>query len=160
MILPASPLRWSSLHSVAPIAPRREDSVSRHAQPGTFAGYALILAIFGQTIAGIHLGLLVINAATTLLVFLLGKRLFGPLAGLIAGCSYALLSTSPSVIGLAGHATHFVVLAAVSGVLLLLNAAESRRTWLYFWSGLFLGLAFLMKQPGIMFASFRRPVSA
>jgi hypothetical protein len=45
-------------------------------------------------------------------------------------------------------------LAAVSGVLLLLNAAEGRRTWLYFWSGLFLGLAFLMKQPGIMFAVF------
>ena len=122
--------------------------------PGTFAAYAAILLVFGQTARGVHLGLLVVNAITTFLIFLLGKRLFGPLAGLVAGSSYTLLSTSPSVIGLAGHATHFVVLAAVSGVLLLLNAAESRRTWLYFWSGLFLGFAFLMKQPGIMFAVF------
>jgi len=122
--------------------------------PGTFAAYAAILLVFGQTAKGVHLGLLAVNAVTTFLIFLLGKRLFGPLAGLVAGSSYALLSTSPSVIGFAGHATHFVVLCAVSGVLLLLNAAESRRTWLYFLSGLFLGLAFLMKQPGIMFAAF------
>jgi 4-amino-4-deoxy-L-arabinose transferase-like glycosyltransferase len=122
--------------------------------PGTFAAYAAILLVFGQTARGIHLGLLVVNAATTFLIFLLGKRLFGALTGLVAGSSYALLSTSPSVIGLAGHATHFVVLAAVTGVLLLLKAAEGGRTWLYFCSGLFLGLAFLMKQPGIMFAVF------
>lgn len=41
--------------------------------PGIYAGYALILAIFGQTLTGIHLGLLVINTATIFLVFLLGK---------------------------------------------------------------------------------------
>ncbi len=122
--------------------------------PGTFAAYAAILLVFGQTAKGVHLGLLVVNALTTLLIFLLGRRLFGPLAGLVAGSSYALLSTSPSVIGFAGHATHFVVLAALSGILLLLDAADRRRTWLYFWSGLFLGLAFLMKQPGILFSVF------
>ncbi|MFZ0313420.1 MAG: glycosyltransferase family 39 protein [Candidatus Korobacteraceae bacterium] len=122
--------------------------------PGTFAAYAAILLVFGQTAKGVHLGLLAVNAATTFLMFLLGKRLFGPLAGLVASSSYALLSTSPSVIGFAGHATHFVVLCAVGGVLLLLKAAESRRAWLYFLSGLFFGLAFLMKQPGIMFAVF------
>jgi 4-amino-4-deoxy-L-arabinose transferase-like glycosyltransferase len=122
--------------------------------PGTFAAYAAILLVFGQTARGVHLGLLVVNAATTFLMFLLGKRLFGPLAGLVAGSSYALLSTSPAVIGFAGHATHFVVLAAVIGILLLLRATQSQRPWLYFCSGLFLGLAFLMKQPGIMFAVF------
>ncbi|MGA2371111.1 MAG: ArnT family glycosyltransferase [Candidatus Korobacteraceae bacterium] len=122
--------------------------------PGTFAAYAAILLVFGQTARGIHLGLLVVNALTTFLIFLLGKRLLGPLAGLVAASSYALLSTSWSVIGLAGHATHFVVLAAAGGLLLLLSAAESQRRWLYFWSGLFFGLAFLMKQPGIMFAVF------
>ena len=122
--------------------------------PGTFAAYAAILLVFGQTARGVHLGLLVVNAAATFLTFLLGKRLFGALAGLVASSSYALLSTSSSVIGLAGHATHFVVLAAIGGVLLLLKAAEGRRTWLYFWSGLLLGLAFLMKQPGIMFTVF------
>src|ERR1035438_3304131 len=122
--------------------------------PGTFAAYSVILAVFGQTPGAIHLGLLLINAATTFLVFLLARRLFGPLAGLVAGASYALLSTSPSVVGFAGHATHFVVLPAVGGILLLLMAIEARRVWLLFCSGVLLGLAFLMKQPGIMFAVF------
>jgi Dolichyl-phosphate-mannose-protein mannosyltransferase len=122
--------------------------------PGTFAAYAMVLAVFGQTPSGIHLGLLFINAATTLLVFLLARRLFGPLAALVAAASYALLSTSPSVVGLAGHATHFVVLAALGGILLLLKAIEAKRTWLFLCSGLLLGLAFLMKQPGILFAVF------
>jgi hypothetical protein len=122
--------------------------------PGTFAAYSLILAVLGQTPSAIHLGLLLVNAATTFLVFLLAQRLFGPLAGLVAGASYALLSTSPSVVGLAGHATHFVVLPALGGILLLLKAIETRRIWLFFCSGVLLGLAFLMKQPGILFAVF------
>src|ERR1039457_2119572 len=122
--------------------------------PGTFAAYSVILALFGQTPNGIHLGLLLVNAATTFLVFLLTRRLFGPLAGLVAAASYALLSTSPSLLGFAGHATHFVVLPAVGGILLLLMAIDSRRLWLFFGSGVLLGLAFLMKQPGIMFAVF------
>src|SRR6266852_3512326 len=29
--------------------------------PGTYAAYALIMALFGQTIGGIHLGLLLVN---------------------------------------------------------------------------------------------------
>src|SRR5450756_689627 len=59
--------------------------------PGTFAAYSVILAVFGQTPGAIHIGLLLINAATTFLVFLLARRLFGPLAGLFAAASYALL---------------------------------------------------------------------
>src|SRR5271170_1661372 len=46
--------------------------------PGTFAAYAAILLVFGQTAKSVHLGLLVVNAITTFLIFLLGKRLFGP----------------------------------------------------------------------------------
>lgn len=122
--------------------------------PGTFAAYSVVLALFGQTPGGIHLGLLLVNAATTFLVFLLTRRLFGLLAGLVAAASYALLSTSPSVLGFAGHATHFVVLPALGGILLLLVAIETKRIWLFFCSGVLLGLAFLMKQPGILFAVF------
>src|SRR5689334_3444655 len=36
--------------------------------PGTYAAYALIMAMFGQTPAGIHLGVLLVNAASILLV--------------------------------------------------------------------------------------------
>jgi hypothetical protein len=122
--------------------------------PGTYVAYALIMAVFGESPAGIHAGLLLTNAATVILLFLLTKKLFGPLAGLAAGSSYALLSTSESVLGLAGHATHFVVLPALAGILILLHAIESKRKVLYFLSGLLLGMAFLCKQPGLFFVLF------
>jgi len=122
--------------------------------PGTYAAYSLIMAIFGQSPAGIHAGLLLANAATVILLFLIAKRLFSPLAGLAAGSSYALLSTSESVLGFAAHATHFVVLAALGGILVLLEAIENKRTLAYSASGILLGLAFVCKQPGLFFALF------
>ncbi len=122
--------------------------------PGTHAAYALLMAVFGQTPSGIHLGLLLVNAATVFLMFVLGRRLFGPLAGFVAAASYALLSTSTSVLGLAAHATHFVVLAAVAALILTLKAKESARPLHYFLAGLLAGLAFLCKQPGLFFVLF------
>jgi len=52
--------------------------------PGIYAIYALMMAIFGQTIVGVHLGLLVANSISIVLVFILGRRLVDRLAGLIA----------------------------------------------------------------------------
>jgi Dolichyl-phosphate-mannose-protein mannosyltransferase len=122
--------------------------------PGTAAAYALILAALGQTPSAVHVGLIFVNAATSLLVFFLGSRLFGFLAGAVACASYALLSANPSGLGLAGHASHFVVLPALAGILMLLDALESNKTWQFFGSGLVLGLAFVMKQPGVLFLLF------
>lgn len=122
--------------------------------PGTFGAYALIMALFGQTSAGIHLGLMLANLAASLLVFMIGKYLYGALTGVLSACTYALLSTRSSVLGFEGHATHFVVLAALAGILLLLHAIDKSSKILLFCSGLSLGLAFLMKQPGIVFAVF------
>jgi hypothetical protein len=122
--------------------------------PGTYAAYALIMAFFGQTPAGIHLGVLLVHAATIVLLYLLAARLFGRLAGVVAAASYMLLASSETVLGLAGHTEHFVVLPAVGGLLFLLKAVEQQRKSLFFWSGLLMGLCFLMKQPGIMFAIF------
>ena len=122
--------------------------------PGTYAAYALILALFGQTHTAVHWGLLLVNAATIVLVYLLGARLFGRVAGVAACASYALLSASQSVLGLAGHATHFVVLPALAGLLLLLKGVESEHVWNFFWSGLLVGAAFIMKQPGVVFMLF------
>jgi hypothetical protein len=122
--------------------------------PGTQAAYAVLMAVFGQTPAGIHIGVLLINAATTLLIYLLAARLSGRLAGVVAAASYACLSTSFSVLGVPAHASHFVVLFAVAGTLILLKGIETGRVWQFFASGLLMGLAFLMKQPGIAFGVF------
>jgi hypothetical protein len=122
--------------------------------PGTYAAYAAMMAVFGETTSGIRDGLVLVNVAATILVFLLGKYLYGPLAGAVAGITYGFLSCRPAVLGLYAHATHFVVLAALAGILLLLRAIDTERTRLFFGSGVCFGLAFLMKQPGILFGVF------
>jgi hypothetical protein len=122
--------------------------------PGIYAAYALIMFIFGQSSAGIHLGLIVINAASTILLYAIGVRLFDRFVGLIAGCSFALLSVSPTVLGTSAHATHFVLLPALAGILLVLISIESKKMGLLLWSGILLGLAFLMKQHGLFFGIF------
>jgi len=122
--------------------------------PGTYAAYATVLAVFGQTGRGIHLALLFVNAVSVILLYVVAARLFGPLAGTIAGASYASLSTHQGVFGFAAHATHFVVLAALIGLILLLRAEETRSAASFFWCGLAFGIAFLMKQPGILLGAF------
>ena len=122
--------------------------------PGTYAAYAAIMAVFGEMAAGIHLGFLFVNAVTSLLMYVLAARLLGRLAGVVAASSYALLSTSPGILGFQAHATHFIVLPAVASILLLLMALDSGRSWLFFASGIFAGIAFLMKQHGAFVPAF------
>jgi hypothetical protein len=122
--------------------------------PGTYAAYAAIMSIFGQTITGIHLGLVLVNAATIILIFLLGRRVANSIVGLAAGMSYAVLSVSPSVLGFAGHATHFVLLPVLGGTLLLFKATNRQAFASLFASGILFGLGVLMKQPAIFFALF------
>lgn len=122
--------------------------------PGIYAAYALILAIFGQTHTGIHLGLLVINAATIFLVFLLGKKLFGAFAGVIAAATFGLLSLGQDILGFTANAEHFVILPAVGGILLLINAVDYKKWWSLLIGAVLLGTAFMMKQHGAGFIIF------
>ncbi len=122
--------------------------------PGTYAAYALMMAAFGQTVPGIRIGMLIVLLGNTLLVFFLGRRLFGILAGTVAAASYTLLANRLGTMSLDGHATHFIMLMALAGTLLLLHAIETQRTVALFGSGLCFGLAFLMKQHGILFVVF------
>jgi len=122
--------------------------------PGTYAAYAVLMAVFGQSVAGVHLGLLLVNWAAIVLVYLLGKRLFGTASGLAACAAYALLSIGSAVLGTEAHATHFVVLPALGGALLLARPADSWRPATLGWSGLLFGLAFVMKQQGALFGVF------
>lgn len=122
--------------------------------PGTYVMYALIMSVFGQNIQGIHMGFMIVNCVTILLVFLLARKFVSEAAALAAGAAYALLSLSSSVLGFAAHATHFVVLPALGGVLVLLHALRNDKLHTYIWSGALFGLAFLMKQPGLFFFLF------
>jgi hypothetical protein len=122
--------------------------------PGTCMAYAAMMTVFGQTSGGIRTGITFVTTACALLAFLMGKRLSGMLAGTVAGITYAFLAIRPGVLGMDGHATHFVVLFALAGILTLLSAMDRAKTSLFFAGGLLFGLSFLMKQPGIFFGIF------
>jgi 4-amino-4-deoxy-L-arabinose transferase-like glycosyltransferase len=122
--------------------------------PGTYAAYALIMTFFGQSARGIHFGLILVNGATIILTWLLGRRLFGDICGLVAATAFVVMSLSHTVMGLAAHATHFITFFAVAGALLLARGLDHRTRFLTFLSGLLFGLAFVMKQQGVFFPLF------
>ena len=122
--------------------------------PGIYAVYAVIMSIFGQTQSAVHLGLLIVNAATIFLVFLIAKNLFGPVAAVASGCAYAITSLAIQVNGLMANAEHFVVLPALLGILLVYKNENRRRYLRILAAGMFLGLAFVTKQHGIFFVGF------
>jgi hypothetical protein len=122
--------------------------------PGTYAAYAVIMALFGQTPTGIHFGLLLLNLVTVALVFAMALRLTNTVGAIVAAAAFAVLSVSPSILGLAAHAEHFVLLPALGATLLLLDRRQNLRTPRLLASGALFGLAVLMKQPAIFFLAF------
>ena len=114
--------------------------------PGIYAAHALMMAVFGQSPAGIHLGLTCVTTFTALLVYWFGRRHLDELAGVVAATTCAVLSACPSLLGLASHATHFAALFATAGFCLLWPAPLARSRWRLFTGGLLFGLAVLMKQ--------------
>ena len=123
--------------------------------PGVYYAYSVILALFGQTAWGIHAGLLCVNAATVLIIYFLARRLLDDgLGAVVAAATFGILSIDRWIMGVFAHATHFVVLAAMSGLLVLFHALESKRTIAFIGAGLMLGLSVLMKQNGIFFLAF------
>jgi hypothetical protein len=92
--------------------------------PGTYAAYAAIMALFGQTPAGIHFGVLCLTTLTTLMLFWLGKQILDWTAGMVAATFYAVMAASPAMLGLAGHATHFAAFFATPVVCHVAGAKE------------------------------------
>ena len=112
------------------------------------------MGVFGQSATGIHLGLLLVNLASILLVFSIGKKLLNETQALFAVASFALLSLSPGAFGFAAHATHFNALFGLCGLLALLQYAE-RPSWFRLAGSAFcFGLAFVMKQQVVFLMLF------
>jgi len=120
--------------------------------PGTYAAFAAIMGIFGESITGIRIGLLLVTSATAICVYLLTKRMFGHVAGVVAAATQLMLSITLPAMGPYAHATHFVMLAAVAGLMVLLREPSS--WWSVTLDGALLALAALMKQPGMLFGFF------
>jgi 4-amino-4-deoxy-L-arabinose transferase-like glycosyltransferase len=122
--------------------------------PGTYLAYAVIMALFGQTPAGIHFGLLLMTTGTALMLFWLGKKMLDETAGIVAATSYAVLAASPTMLGIVGHATHFCAFFATVGLCFLRLAREQQKLCTLAASGIFFGIAVLMKQHAVLIAAW------
>lgn len=123
-------------------------------KPGIYAVYAIAQAVFGPTQGGIHLGLLVANLATMYVLFLLTQRLFGSTTAVTTAATFAVLSAGRSVLGFTANREHFVVLPALTGILLLLRATDRRQWGLLLLAALMLGISFVIKVNGAVFIAF------
>ena len=114
--------------------------------PGTYAAYAVIMALFGQTPAGIHFGVLCLTTLTALMLFWLGKQILDGTTGVVAATTYAVMAASPAMLGLAGHATHFAAFFATTGLCVMWKARQNPNWPVVFLAGLLFGVGVLMKQ--------------
>ncbi len=123
--------------------------------PGIFLVYAAVMLLFGQTVAGIHLGLLVAVSISTILVFVLARRLLDDASAVAAAAGFALLSSGRAAIGFTANAEPFLLPFALAGLILVRKGFKGRRAaGRLFLAGLFFGAAFLVKQHGAVFGLF------
>lgn len=122
--------------------------------PGTYFMYAVIMAIFGKSVMGIHIGLMLVNLVTILLLFLSIKKLFNATTALVTASLYGLMTLSPEVFGFAAHATHFVVLFVSSGLYVFAGFVQKHTVQKALLFGLMMGWAFIMKQQAVFFILF------
>jgi hypothetical protein len=122
--------------------------------PGTYAAYAFIMSVFGQTRAAVHFGLLIVNIITILLMFLLTRFLIDSFTGVFAAAAFAVLSIAKPVQGIFANAEHFILLFALSGLVLLLFSIDRKNLLLLLIASLLLGIGFIIKQHGIFFIVF------
>jgi 4-amino-4-deoxy-L-arabinose transferase-like glycosyltransferase len=121
--------------------------------PGTYYAYAAIMGVLGESPRAIRIGLIAVHVATVVLLFLLGRRLLGTFAASIGASSFALLGLDRWSMGVFAHATHFVLLPAVAGLVVLHQAIRTGQGWQFIAAGALTGLAVLMKQQAIAVAA-------
>src|SRR5260370_6100660 len=103
--------------------------------PGIFWTYEATFDLFGTyQMTAVHLVALVVMAATCVLLFVIGRSISSPRAGLLAATFYGLLTAMGNPRLLAANTELFMTLPLTAAFLLML-----RRQWL--WSGLLLVVA-------------------
>jgi hypothetical protein len=122
--------------------------------PGTYAAYAFIMRLFGETPAGIHFGVLMMTTLTALMIFWLGKKILDETAGVVAATTYAVLAACSSMLGLAGHATHFAAFFVIAGLCLMWKTRQSGNWPAALGLGILFGLAVLIKQQAVVIGAW------
>ena len=122
--------------------------------PGVFYSYALMVAIFGYTLKSLHIGFIVINIISAIIIFLIGRRLFNNAAAIACALCWALLSMNMGISGFTVQSEHLVAFFALLGIYLLIIYFDKKSYYLIALSGLFFSFAFEVKQTSFFLGLF------
>lgn len=122
--------------------------------PGIYFAYAGIMALFGESVEAVHLGLILVTVCSSLLLFWLLCLLYGPLVGYVGALFLLILPLAPRIQGLPANAEHFVLLPALAGILMVMAGINRHRYALYACGAFLLGLALMTKQHAFGFFLF------
>jgi 4-amino-4-deoxy-L-arabinose transferase-like glycosyltransferase len=119
--------------------------------PGLYMLSGVFTNVFGLNAVSMHLLLLVANVVTVFLFFKLIDRMYDRETVSWSTAILLLLLVSPTVFGFSATATQMVLPFTFGGFVLFEQGMRTSRIQSLFWSGICLGVAFLMKQPGVVF---------
>jgi hypothetical protein len=125
--------------------------------PGLYLIYGIFSSIFGVQPAGIHLGALLWQLATLVVLFLWLREVIGRDRAMAATGLFALYAASGQVLGFAAHATQLCTLPAFLGLWALWRGTVNNRPPQAIWillAGLGAGLAIWIKQQALFYAVF------
>lgn len=117
--------------------------------PGIFYFYAMMVGIFGETVKGIHMGFMLLNIATIILLHSASRRIFNPMAGAITAITYAVVSMTPFLSGFTIQGEHGVAFFVSLGIFFYSYTIKNTSWKFYFFMGLALGAAFMTKTSGM-----------
>ncbi len=120
--------------------------------PGLFYTYAAMVALFGKSVEGMHLGFGLLSMVSAGLLWLTTRKLFNDVAAMATTVSFAVLSLSKSVSGFAAQGEHLVASFAVLGIYATIKAIETNKFWQYTLAGAAFAMGVMVKQSGVFFA--------
>ncbi|MBK8622648.1 MAG: glycosyltransferase family 39 protein [Saprospiraceae bacterium] len=113
--------------------------------------YGIFAFLFGEDPSGIHTGLLLFNLFFAITFFWFLRKYYNGGIALLAAISFVLLSSTSNVFGFAAHATQLLVWPAIAGIWLSREAVDQGNMKKMALAGVFLGIAFLVKQQALGF---------
>jgi hypothetical protein len=117
--------------------------------PGLFYFYATVIALFGDTVKGMHTGFMYMNILTILLIYHAGKNLFSPGAGIISAITFAFVSLTPNLSGFTVQAEHGVAFFISLGLFFYALTKKNGRWYYFLLMGAAMGMAFMVKTSGV-----------
>lgn len=121
--------------------------------PGIFLVYGLFQIIFGSSTFLLHLGILLTQLTTAYLIYLIMFKMFGNKEQSIVAVSvYFIFNLFPNFMGFGILSEHFFVLFILLSMFFLLKVRQTNVFYYIFISGIFFGIAAMIRQHAVFFA--------